>query len=683
MTTKSSPQPLNIVPGVMPSTDATPSDIPCWADGYHIRFDPTTGRVRKLSGWQSIDFDYGEEIDGTTRTIYSATINQRVYTIIGTDTSLYSLIGSSLVNITPLDTTPIAAANSLSTHYGTLTNNPITTVNGSNSITVTDADAAKYQVSDDYKLAGATTTNGVPNTELNATHVIRSIGTGTVTFQVASSASSSGSGGGASVVRSDGLITLTITAHGLLDGQRVKILGAGNTGGILAAAINLEFIIRNVTTNTFDFMTASFATSSVSAAGGGGTEYYPQIASGNLNQGNGQGYGAGLYGVGLYGTALVSSSGETYPRIWFCDRFGDNIVLTPGNGSGCYTWDGDTAVAPTLIPNAPTSINYLFVSNNILVTFGNDVENEIFASDQGDYTQWTASSTNQVFQDIIEGAGRFISHCPVDGYNLIYTDQQTYTMKYVGGTAVWQILSLDPNIGIIAPMARASVNGIGYWQGQSNFHFFRGGKVETIPSNFSPQSSILRYVFNNLNYSQRYKIFAWHNEKWDEIWWHYLSQSSNENDRVGRFNRKLSCWNPDMMSRTAGEYPDINLSNPRLANVGTLYLHESGNNDDALPMAWSATTNKTFMGALTAIQSQIIPDSEMSGTITAEVRTYNYPQSATAMNDVSYSVTATTERVPTQLNGRVWDLTLSGEELDQYFLMGQWYLEPQPGARAP
>lgn len=667
----------------MPSTDATPSDIPCWAFAYHVRFDPTTGRIRKLGGWVSNNFDYNAVVSGTIRTIYSATINQKVYTVLGTNSYLYGLIGSSLTNISPLATSSIAAANSLATHYGTLANNPVTTVLGSNSVTIADADAARYQVNDDYTLSGATTTNGILNTDLNTVHVIRALGVGTVTFQVASIASGSGSGGGASVVRSDGLIRLTKNAHGLSNGDRVKISGAANTGGIIAAAINLEFIIRNVAPNTFDFVTTGTSTSAVTAGGGGATVYYPQIAAGNLNQGTGQGYGAGLYGVGLYGTALTSSSGETYPRIWFCDRYGDNIVMTPGLQSGCYTWNGDTTVAPALITNAPIDINYLFVSDNILVTFGHNVENEIFASDQGDYTQWTASSTNQVFEDVIEGAGRFISHCPVDGYNLIFTEQQTYTMKYIGGTAVWQILPLDTAIGIISPMARISINGYAYWMGQDNFYMFRGGKIEVIPCNFAAESSILRYVFKNLNYSQRFKIFCGYSEEYDEIWIHYPSASSNECDSIARFNRKLQCWVPDELNRTAWEYPTQSLSNPRLANVSTLYTHESGNDDDGLPMAWEATTKKYISGKDTAVQTQIIPDSEMTGTIQVRLRTYNYPQSQTAMNDMTYSVTPTTEKIPVQLNGRFWDYTFSGEELGQAFLMGQWYEEPQKGPTSP
>lgn len=683
MTKNSQMNEIEIMPGVMPSTDATPSDIPCWADALHIRFDPTTGRPRKIGGWVSSNFDYNAQITGTIRTLYSATINNKVSTIIGAQCYLYSLIGSRLDNIMPLNTSSTAAANSLATLYGTLANNPITTVNGSNTLTIADTSASRFQPGDTITLSGSATTNGVPNTDINTAHVVRSIGTNNYTIIVATSATSSGAGGGAAAVRATGIIQVTKAAHGMSNGDRIKISGAANTGGILAASINKEFVIRNVATNTFDVMTAGNSTSSVTAAGGGATVYFPQIGCGALNQGLGQGYGCGLYGVGLYGTALTSQLGETFPRIWFVDRFGDNITLTPGNKSGVYTWNGDTSIAPTLITNAPTDINYAFVSDNILVTFGHSVENEIFASDQGVITQWTASATNQVFQDIIEGAGRFISHAPVDGYNLIFTEDQTYTFKYIGGALVWQTLLLDSAIGLIGPMARVSVNGYAYWMGQQNFYMFRGGKIEIIPSNIGTQSSMLRYVFDNLNNSQRFKIFAWYNEDFDEIWWHYPSASSNECDRVARFSRKLQCWVPDMINRTAAEYPVQSLSNPRLANVNTLYVHESGANDNGAPLAFSLRSKKFVSGKDTAIQTQVIPDFDFTGTIDWQLRTYNFPQSATAMNDNTYVLTPVTEKIPVQLNGRFWDHTIFGDELDQTFFMGQCFELPQQGPTAP
>lgn len=682
MTLASQLQDIQITPGVMPSTDATNYDIPCWSITDKVRFDPATGRIRKIGGWVSSSFNYGQSVQGTMRTIYSATINNKVYTIIGTESYLYSLIGSSLTNITPLQTTSVAIPASLSTHYGTLANNPLTTVLGSRSIVVSDTGSSRYKTGDTYTLSGSSTTNGIPNTEINAPHIIRALGINTVTISVATAATSSGAGGGASVVRSDGLINVSAPAHSQANGDRVKISGSAATGGITAPQINLEFIIRNAAAGDFDVMTAGTSTSSVTGGGGAGVVYFKQIPAGPVNQGQGQGYGAGLYGVGLYGTALTSDSGTTYPRIWFIDRYGDNLIMTDGNSSVAYNWDGSNAVAPAPVLNAPTDINYAFVSDNVLVTFGHDVENEIFASDQGDETQWTASATNSVFQDIIEGSGRFISHVPVDGYNLIFTEQQTWTFKFIGGSLIWQTLLLDAQIGLIAPMARVSINGYAYWMGQDNFYMYRGGKIETIPSNFGPQSSILRYVFDNLNYSQRFKIFAWYNEKYDEIWFHYPSSQSNECDSVARVSRKLFAWMPDTLDRTAGEYPIISLSNPRLGNVGTLYTHESGNDADGLPLEWSALTKKFPTGTNTALAVNIIPDNTNTGTLDCTLNMYNYPQSAIAMSNKAFTVLPTTEIVPIQSNGRFWELEISGDDLGQSFLMGQWQTDQQQAARA-
>lgn len=682
MTKVSDLKEIDVAPGVMPTSDATSFDIPCWSDSLHIRFDPTTGRVRKLGGWVGNDFDYGAQIEGITRTVYSASINQKIYTVLGTNENLYSLIGSTLTNITPLQTSSVAAPDSLATHYDTLANDPFTTVNASNDVVISDAEASNYQLNDIYTISGAVTTNGVPDTELNANHRVRAIGTGTVTVRVATAATSSGTGGGGSVIRTSGLITLTDNGHGLADGKRVAIDDAATFGGIPDTDINLEFVIRNVTPNTFDFMTGGTANASASSGGGMSTVYFPQLTPGAENQGLGQGYGAGLYGIGLYGTALVSTQGVSFPRIWFVDRFGENLVMTPGNSGGAYAWTGSNNIAPALITNAPTDINYLFVSDSILVTFGHDVENKIFASDQNDYTVWTASATNSVFEDVIEGAGRLISHCPVDGYNLIYTEQQTYTFKFVGGTAIWQILPLDLNIGIISPMARVSVNGIAYWMGQDNFYMFRGGKPEVMPSNFGTESTILRYVFDDLNYSQRYKCFAGYNEKFDEIWFHYPSANSNECDRIARYSRKLQCWCPDMIDRTAWEWPTTNLSNPRLANVTELYTHESGTDADGQPLDFFAKTKKFYTGTNTGVQVNVIPDSNMTGVIDCTISTYNYPQSQTPMFSKPMAITSTTEIYPIQTNGRLWELQIGGEELGQNFLMGQWMIDDQPGARA-
>lgn len=679
MTTKPSQLiPIECMPGVEPVTDKTAFATKHFTSSDKIRF--VDGLPEKIGGWMNSPFSNGATIQGTSRSIFSTTIDGRVYTMIGTNEKLYVQIGSRLINITPLNVSTIAIANSLATHYATLANNPISVINGSNVVTISDSEASLFQIGDTVTFSGATTTGGILNTTLNASHVIRSIGVGSYTIRVSGSASSTTTGGGASAVRSSGLLTVTAAAHGQANGDRIKITLAANTGGILAAAINLEFLIRNVTANTFDIMTAGTATSAVSAAGGGATLYQQEIPIGLVNASFGQGYGMGLYGVGRYGVSKISMAGQVYPRIWFFDRFGNSIVMTPGNQTGLYQWSGSLTTAPALVPGAPTAINYMFVSDNIVVTLGYQVGNEIFACDQGNITQWTASSTNQVFQDDIEGASRFLTHLSVNGTNLLFTENQTYTFKYIGLPLIWDIQLLEPNVGIISPMARIAIEGIGYWQDDDNFYKWEGGNVQVMPSNSSYQSTIHNYVYNDLNVPQKSKSFCWYNKNFNEIWFHYPTANSNEPNRVARTNVKDQTWCPDTLDRTAAEYPIISLVNPRLINVGTLYKHEIGANDDLSPMEFSLKTNLRTGGKDTTTIVGIIPDSLQVGNLDLTIHSQLWPQATATMKEDVITIAPDTTYVPYTVNGRFWNYEWRGAKFDQTWQMGKWQEYVQQGA---
>lgn len=687
MTKASIPRPLEIMPGVMPLTEGTALTSRHAIMSSHVRV--FNGKFQKLGGWEGISFDNSNAIVGAARSIFSTVLNGAVVTTIGTHRRLYSLYGTTLLNITPLKTSSTAAADSLSTLYGTLANDPITTVSGSKTITIADASGARLRAGDSVILSGASTTNGVPDTEINTTLVVRSVATDGLSWTaiVSTAASSSGSGGGGSVVRATGLIRITKASHGMSDGDRVKLSGAADTGGILAAAINLEFIMRNVLSGSFDVMTASSATSSVSSAGGASTVYYPQIDSGAEDETGARGYGAGKYGVGLYGTALSSATAVTLARTWFhaAERFSDVVLNTAGNQTGLYEWNGVTTAAPVLVTNAPTAINYAFVTNNIVVTFGaGAVENRIKTSDQGDRTNWTSSSTNQVFVDDIEGAGRLMSHVNVGGTNLIFTRSQTYTFRWIGGLAVFEIKPKDLNIGIIGAMARCVVNGIAYWMGENNFYMWRGGNIEIIPSNNPDvkQSTLLKYVFENINRSQLSKCFAWHNQKFNEVWFHYPSENSDEPNRIARLSLHDFSWVPDTMDRTAAEYPNISLTYPRLlSSANTLYYHEKGMDDDDTAMAWSLTSSDQIMGKNNATLVGLIPDSVQTGNVSVAVQGRRYPQSTAYTAEKTLTITPTTEHVPYTSSARLWRYTFSGEALEQEWTMGQWFEDLQEGAQ--
>ena len=682
----SKPDIIAMTPGCQPSTDRTAFSTVHSTYSDKVRW--FQGMPQKIGGWASVNFDYSAQISGTCRRIFSAFLSYQsnAVTVLGTNTNLYALTGTRLTNITPLNTATTTIANSLTSDYRTLAANPVTTTLNSNIVTIADASAAQYAQGDNVTLSGFATVNGITGAMLNQHQVLRSVGASSYTIQVSGTASAGGTGGGAACVVASGLLTVAATAHGQTNGQRTKVTGATTFAGVTAAVINAEFIVRNAATNTFQVMTTGLATSSVSAGGGASTAYQTQLAAGTQNENAAQGYGAGYYGVGLYGTGLISSNGRTLPRIWYIDRFQATLMMTAGNQTGLYTWNGNTATAPTLLANAPTAINYAFVSNDIVVTFGyQGVGNQIFASDSQNPTNWTASVNNQVFQDTISGAGQLISALPVSGTNLIFTNNRTYVFTYIGLPLVWSISLLDSRVGIIAPLACVTVNGIAYWMGQNNFYRWRGLNVEIIPANSQLVSTILNYVYGNLTSSQRSKIFAWYNERFGEIWFHYPSAQANEPDRVARVNvNENFVWSPDTFDRTAAESPDVLGITPRLISSKSIfYNHETGNDADGVAMPFSLVSNLRNDSAFSMMISSVVPDSVQTGDITCTITSWEYPQSPVPTNEASVTISPDTPIIQPNVGGRYWQYEWSGNQLGQSWIMGKWQEYVQPtGAKA-
>ncbi|MDE2233456.1 MAG: hypothetical protein KGJ90_05095 [Patescibacteria group bacterium] len=670
---------IDIPAGVTPSTDDTAFAAKNYTSSSGIRF--RNGRPQKKGGNVQITFDAGNTISGAPRSEYSIDINGKYYQLIGTSYGLYVCIGTTLTNITPLQTSPTAAASSLSTNYDTLANNPISVTNGSTVVTVADTSASRYQTGDTYTLSGVSgTIGGVAAATLNAAHPIQSTGSNTVSFVVATTATSTASGGGNAVVRATGLLRMTVN-NTMNNGDRVKVAGATDTGGIVAATyINKEFVIRNVSGTYFDFMTGGTATSSVSGGGGAGAEFYPQIAAGNVDENVGTGYGMGKYGVGLYGVSKTSSTARNYPQIWSFDRFGDYIMMTPGNGGGLYEWSGDVTVAPVLTANAPTAINYMFVTDNTVVVFGNGgTENRITSSDQGNRTVWSGTATNQYFDGTVSGADRLIGAIKLKGVNLIFTQKQSYTFQHIGLPNVWSITKLA-NVGMISQNAGWEAYGTAYWMGSSNFYMWNYGTIEIIPSNVFPQSSILKYVFTNLNTSQQSKCFAWCNYIYNEMRFHYPSASSNDPDSVAVCNLFDMSWWPDTESRVSVERPIALFDFPRMADInGNVYNHESGNDDNGSPLSFSLKTNLRNLGKKETKLSAFVPDSIQTGNISVKVDAYQWPNDTMVRSTQTYTVPTPSPRQNFDQQGRFWQYTISGNTLGQNWRMGQWAEERQLG----
>jgi hypothetical protein len=140
------------------------------------------------------------------------------------------------------------------------------------------------------------------------------------------------------------------------------------------------------------------------------------------------------------------------------------------------------------------------------------------------------------------------------------------------------------NISIISPNAAITVNNVTYWMGTDKFYMY-SGRVETLPC------ALRQYIFNDINKDEGFQVFAGTNEGYNEIWWFYVSNSSNGTviDKYVIYNYVDRVWYYGNMSRSAWldsgirEYPMAADYNNRI-----LY-HESSVDDNAgessLPIA--------------------------------------------------------------------------------------------------
>lgn len=573
-------------PGIAPAPDKTAVDTGQWIDGDNVIF--WRGDLWKSPGWAAVSLSTA--ISGVARWMFGYQTGVSKLTVVATNSKLYSALGNTSTNITPLVSGTTA-----------LPNDPVSTTNGSATVTITVTASGDCPAAGDrVKLGGLTTTGGVLNTTLNAEHIVVTTPTSTTFTIAATTASSTATGGGASGT------------------------------------------IQN------------------------------EIADGSADSGYGYGVGFGLPGAGTPGAGATSTA-TVPPRIYSGDIYGNNLVLTPGGQTGAYEWTGTTATAPTLITNAPTAINFLFVTNNIVVTLGASATgNRIKWSDQGDNTTWTAAADNQAGEDDIEGAGTFRSAININGTNLLFTDWQVYEFVYVGAPFIFNTRKIDDSSGIIGAAAVNTLNGVAYFMSGNSFHRWYGGRVEHIPG--APRE----YVFSRLYSSQKEKCHVAVFPTYGIVRFYYPStDGSGEIDSYVDYSPEQGIWWIGSQNRTAsrrGQYFD----GPRLiTSAGALYDHESGNDDGSSAMEFSAVSPKISLGNgdETYCVRAFIPDGTQTGNYRVKIRTWATAQAPTYYETEAYTISPTTGRINTRARGRYAQIVIEGDELGSDLKLGLPYLE--------
>jgi hypothetical protein len=134
---------------------------------------------------------------------------------------------------------------------------------------------------------------------------------------------------------------------------------------------------------------------------------------------------------------------------------------------------------------------------------------------------------------------------------------------YVGGTAVFQFDTISTQSSILAANSVIEYDGIFYWIGTDRFLMFNG-VVREVENNLN-----INFFFDNLNYSQRQKVFAYKVPRFGEIWWCFPFGDSIEPNHAVIYNVRENTWYDTALpngGRGAGLFPAV-FSKPLLSGV--------------------------------------------------------------------------------------------------------------------
>ena len=206
---------------------------------------------------------------------------------------------------------------------------------------------------------------------------------------------------------------------------------------------------------------------------------------------------------------------------------------TATNASVTLTFDNNVDVSGGVVVLHP----YVFVYGN------NGLIRNCAAGNLNDWVSADANETNVAATKIVKGLPvRGGSNAPSGLFwslDSLIRVSYTPTTVSTGGTSstfYWRYDIITSQSSILSSSSVIEYDGIYYWCGVDRFMLYNG-VVKEIPNNFNQN-----YFFDNLNYSQRQKVWATKVPRYGEIWWFYPHGDSTECNNAIIYNIRENCW---------------------------------------------------------------------------------------------------------------------------------------------
>ncbi len=160
----------------------------------------------------------------------------------------------------------------------------------------------------------------------------------------------------------------------------------------------------------------------------------------------------------------------------------------------------------------------------------------------GDILDWNSADANETNV----ATGKIVKGLPVRGgttspSGLFWSTDSVIRVSYapttVGASTIyWRYDIITSQSSILSSSCVIEYDGIFFWIGVDRFLMYNGVVQEL------PNSMNYNYFFDNLNYSQRQKVWASKIPRWGEIWWFFPSGDSTECNDAIIFNLREQVW---------------------------------------------------------------------------------------------------------------------------------------------
>ena len=222
------------------------------------------------------------------------------------------------------------------------------------------------------------------------------------------------------------------------------------------------------------------------------------------------------------GDFLPDPTVNRYVLTQVLDSTGANPTYQPINASG-----GVVVLQP-----------FVFVYSNYGQLTNNNIDFTTISTSKQTFSDWNGTLAN----DVNSAAGKIVKGFPIRGgtaspSGLFWATNALVRVSFTSTSPYyWRYDTVADQISIMSSNSVTEMDGVFFWMGVDRFYLYNGA-VKVLPNDKN-----VNYLFDNINFSQRQKVWATKVPRYNEIWFFYPRGTATECTDAIIYNVKDQIW---------------------------------------------------------------------------------------------------------------------------------------------